>query len=99
MKRGKGFYITLITEQGLGGWLGSFKWRQLCSRKAEGSICFRTSRKVNVVGCNKHEGKLRFKVEAGGMLFGAVEAHVRILYFILNVMDIERTLKAFEQGR
>lgn len=33
------------------------------------------------------------------MLFGAVETHISILYFILNVMDIEKTLKAFEQGR
>lgn len=73
--------------------------RQRKALERRGSTCFWTSRKVNVVGCNKHGGKLGFKVEEGGMLFGAVEAHVRILYFILNVMDIERTLKAFEQGR
>lgn len=52
-----------------------------------------------MLGCNNHGGKLRLQMESEAILFGAVEAHVRILYFILNVMDFQRTLKAFEQGK
>lgn len=52
-----------------------------------------------MLGCSKHGEKLRLQIESGTILFGAVAAHVRILYFILNVMDFERTLKAFAQGK
>lgn len=52
-----------------------------------------------MVGCSKCAGKLRFQIGAEAMLFGAVDAYVRILYFILDVIGFERTLKAFELGR
>lgn len=52
-----------------------------------------------MLGCSNDGGKLRLQMESGAIVFGAVAAHVRILYFILNVMDFERTLEAFEQGK